>query len=397
MNIAHIALKNLKRNTTRTWLLIAIVSVVSGAIFSAAIFLKSADHAIKSVSDRLGADILVVPENAELKAKAAILSGEPTHFLMDKAILEKAKGIKGVKRVAPQLFIKPAPFTCCYNVDVFLIAFDPETDFTINPWLEKHIRRKIRADEVIAGKNIPVVPGDTILFFGTGFKIAGTMELTGMDFFDRAVFMSMDAAYKMAEDSRTKAKEPIEVKRDKISAVLVQVKDDYSADKVAIMLEHEIKGIKALVSDTVLITVKKQLSRLTKAALAISVILWIIVLLIMALAFFMIVNERTREIGLLKAMGANKAHISAMILLEASMLSGLGSIAGTLLGFVLLANFKGLILHYLKLPYIFPSSLYLVAAMMGSVVTSVFTGLLSALLPSINASKIDPYEAVRRF
>lgn len=34
-----------------------------------------------------------------------------------------------------------------------------------------------------------MVPGDSIPFFGTGFKVAGTMEPTGMEFFDRSAFM----------------------------------------------------------------------------------------------------------------------------------------------------------------------------------------------------------------
>ncbi len=57
---------------------------------------------------------------------------------MDRAMLDQVKVVDGVKNVTPQLFVKPTSFTCCFNVDVFLIAFDPETDFTVKPWLEKH-------------------------------------------------------------------------------------------------------------------------------------------------------------------------------------------------------------------------------------------------------------------
>ncbi len=395
MNIVYVSLKNLKRKLTRTWLLFAIVTVVACTLFSATLFLKSINNALKIGTYRLGADILVVPESAQKEAKSALLSGEPTQFLMDRSILDRVRAIDGVKNATPQLFVKPTSFTCCFNVDVFLVAFDPETDFTVKPWLEKNLNRKLGLDEIITGRSVPVIPGDKIPFFGTTFTVAGTMEATGMDFFDRAVFMSLDAAYRMAEESTKRAVQPIEIGRDKISTVLVQIKDDLTPDRVAIRIEHDISGVKALVSDTIISTVRKQLAGLIRAILIISVILWVIVLLIMAFAFYMIVNERRREIGLLRAMGANRGHIAAILLNEATMLSSAGGAAGILLGYGILFSFKNLMLHYLRLPYLFPSVPQLVTLTVVALFFSIVTGLLAALLPSLAVLKVEPYEAIR--
>ena len=145
-----------------------------------------------------------------------------------------------MKDATPQFFIKPTSFSCCFNVDVFLVAFDPETDFTVKPWLEKNLNRKLGSNEIIAGREVPVIVGDHIPFFGTTFRVAGTMEATGMDFFDRAAFMSLDSAYKMAENSKMKAIQTIEIGRDQISTVLVQVSEDFTPDRVAIRIEHDI-------------------------------------------------------------------------------------------------------------------------------------------------------------
>ena len=395
MNIAYVAFKNLKRKPTRTWLLFAIVAVVSCTLFSATLFLKSINNALRIGTYRLGADILVVPASAQDKAQSALLSGEPTQFLMDRKILDQVKHIDGVKNATPQLFIKPTSFTCCFNVDVFLVAFDPETDFTVKPWLEKNLNRKLAINEIITGRAVPVIPGDSIPFYGTTFRVAGTMQATGMDFFDRAVFMSLDAAYKMAETSKTRAIQPLEIGRDKISTVLVQIQDDYTPDRVAIRIEHEISGVKALVSDTVISTVRKQLSGLIHALLFVSIVLWVIILLIMAFAFYMIVNERRREIGLLRAMGANRGHIAAIILSEASMLSAAGGAAGIALGYGVLMSFQNLVLHYLKLPYLFPSPTQLIFLTVSALFFSIVTGLVSALLPSLTILNVEPYEAIR--
>ena len=323
------------------------------------------------------------------------MSGEPTTFLMDKSVLDQVKKVVGVKNATPQLFIKPTSFSCCFNVDVFLVAIDPNTDFTVKPWLEKHMSRKLGLNEIITGREIPVIVGDSIPFFGTTFQVAGTMEPTGMDFFDRSAFMSLDAAYIMAENSKTRAIQPVEIGRDKISTVLVQVNDDFTPDRIALKIEHDIPGVKALVSDTVISTVRKQLSSLIQGIVLISGILWIIVLLIMAFAFYMIANERRREIGLLRAMGANRLHIAEIILTEASLLSVAGGAVGIALGFSLLISFKNLMLHYLKLPYLFPSSAELVVLVASALVFSLLTGLLSALLPSLSVIKTEPYNAIR--
>ena len=396
MNTTYVALKNLKRKPTRTWLLLGIVAVVSCTLFAATLFLKSVNNALQTRTYRLGADILVVPVSAEAKVQTAILSGEPTQFLMDRSILGKVKGMEGVQSATPQLFIKPASFFCCLTEDVFIIAIDQSTDFTVRPWLEKNIGRMLSTGEVIIGGKIPVITGDTVPFFGTRFIVAGKMEPTGMNIVDRGVFMSMDAAYAMAENSKVKALQLLEIGKDKISAVLVQVQDDTRPDRVAIRIEHDIPGVKALVSDTVIITVRKQLAGLIRAIMAISAVLWLIVILIMAFAFTMIVNERRREIGLLRAMGANKRHIAAILLIEASLLSSGGGAAGILLGFGLLASFKNLLLYHLKLPYLFPSPLMFAGLVAGAFILSVMTGLLSGLLPSLVALRMEPYDAIRR-
>lgn len=395
MNIYYVAVKNLKRKKTRTALLFAIVTIVACTLFAATLFLRSINNALRIGTYRLGADILVVPSDAETKAKTALLSGEPTHFLMDRSVLDRVRSVDGVKTATPQLFIKPTSFTCCYNVDVFLIAFDPDTDFVVKPWMEKHLNRKLGMTEIITGREVPVIIGDVIPFYGTNFTVAGTMEPTGMDFFDRAVFMSLESAYRMSEDSSIKSLLPIRIGRDKISTVLVQVDSNVTPDRVAIRIEHDIAGIKAISSDTVISTVRKQISGLIQVVLLISVILWIIVLLIMSFAFTMIVNERRRELGILRAMGATRTHIATLILTEASAISAAGGICGFILGFALLAGLKTMLLQHLKLPYLFPYTSELITLLCGAMIISVGTGLASAMFPVASLFHQEPYEAIR--
>jgi putative ABC transport system permease protein len=396
LNIATFAVKNLRRKIIRTVLLLLAVAVVTGTLFSATLFISSMQNALKIGTYRLGADVLVVPEKYVAEARSALLAGEPTSFYMDRGILDRVRSVEGVRRASPQLFVKPSSFTCCYNVDVFLVAFDPGTDFTITPWLTKNLKKSLVGNEIITGREVPVMPGDTIPFFGTPFKVAGTMEPTGMKFFDHSVFMTMDEAYKMAENSKTMSMQPITVERDKISAVLVQVQDGYTPDRIAIRIEHDVEGVKAIASDEVISTVRKQLGGLLKGILAISAVLWILALLMIGFAFYMIVNERQRELGLLRSMGAKKRHIFRLIIAEALIISTAGGIVGLSVGSAVLVTFKGLILHSLRLPYLMPSITTLGELVSGAIIFSLLTGLLSSLLPAVSASRMEPYEAIRK-
>ncbi|MFO0752417.1 MAG: ABC transporter permease [Thermodesulfovibrionales bacterium] len=396
MRIVSLAVKNLRRKILRTVGLLLTVTVVSGTLFSATLFISSMQNALKIGTYRLGADVLVVPEKYASEARSALLAGEPTSFYMDRAVLEKVRSIEGVGTASPQLFIKPTTFTCCYNVDMFLVAFDPATDFTITPWIEGHLKKALTGSEVIAGRELPLIRGDSIPLFGTLFTVAGTMEPTGMKFFDRSVFMTMGAAYTMAENSKTEAMQPLSLERDRISAVLVRVREDFAPDRVALRIEHDIDGVKAIASDEVISTVRKQMGGLLKGILAVSALLWGVALLMMGFAFSMMVNERQRELGLLRAMGAKRGHVFRLVIAEAVVISAAGGVIGLCAGSLLMFSLKTSILNSLKLPYLLPPVQVLAGLIAGALLFSVLTGILSALLPAVSAGRMEPYEAIRK-
>ncbi len=389
-------MKNLRRRFVRTVLLVLGVVVVSGTLFSATIVMQSIQNSLRIGTYRLGADVLVVPEKYEASARNALLAGEPTSFYMKKDALDKVRAVDGVKNVSAQVFIQPASFSCCYSANVFIVGFDPRTDFTIKPWLEESIKTIPEGNEIVTGREIPVKVGDYIPFYGTEFKVVGTLEGTGMKFFDNTVFMPLETAYRMAEQSRKKARQVLNISSDDISAVLVQVKSDITPDRVAIRIEHDIPGVKAIVSDQVISTVRQQMFVLLRSIFLIVGVAWIMALLMIAVVFSMIVNERQREIGLMRAMGAKKSGIFRLIMSEAILLSGLGGILGVTVGGILVYSFKNLLIASLKMPYLWPSSFKIAVLVLGCIVLSIITGAIAALYPAYSVSKMEPYDAIRK-
>jgi putative ABC transport system permease protein len=99
------------------------------------------------------------------------------------------------------------------------------------------------------------------------------------------------------------------------------------------------------------------------------------------------VTERTKEIGVRRAIGARRADIIWQFLLEASALTGLGGVIGIALGFII--SF----LLNLLLPSL-PSRVPMVWVLIGFSV-SVAIGLIAGIYPAFKASRLDPIEALR--
>lgn len=98
------------------------------------------------------------------------------------------------------------------------------------------------------------------------------------------------------------------------------------------------------------------------------------------------VTERTREVGINKAIGATRRSIMTQFLTEAVIISLLGGIIGILLG-VLVGN---VVSYFMGGSFVFPWLWITVA-----VVTCTFVGLISGLYPALKAARLDPIESLR--
>jgi putative ABC transport system permease protein len=99
------------------------------------------------------------------------------------------------------------------------------------------------------------------------------------------------------------------------------------------------------------------------------------------------VTERTKEIGVRKALGATKATILWQFLVEAVTLTGVGATVGLILGVLTAFLIKT------KWPAI-PASTP-VSSIVAALLASAFTGILFGIIPAMRAAKLDPIDALR--
>jgi putative ABC transport system permease protein len=98
------------------------------------------------------------------------------------------------------------------------------------------------------------------------------------------------------------------------------------------------------------------------------------------------VTERTREIGVRKALGATKATILWQFLVEAATLTGIGAVIGLVLGTGLSAVIRTLTPIEAAVP---PT------AVVAALAASALTGILFGMLPAVRAARLDPVDALR--
>jgi len=182
--------------------------------------------------------------------------------------------------------------------------------------------------------------------------------------------------------------------RTSLFRILAEVRSsrdmDVAKEKVTALLaeRHGEEDVTVLTQDAVLSTFNQILAILTAALAGIATISLGVAGIGIMNVMLVSVSERTREIGLLKALGATGRQILSVFLIEAALISTAGGLLGVLAGL----GGALLIRHFLPE---FPAQppVWAVAAAVG---VSISVGILFGGLPARRASRLDPVEALMR-
>lgn len=395
LGLLNLAAQNLRRKPFRSFVTIAIVALAAGTLFSATLLIGSVQRSLDVGMARLGADLMVVPEGYQEVGQNALITGAPTSFYMDHSILDKVRDIQGVSQATPQLFIESMISSQCCSGHVQLVGYDPDTDFVIGPWLAQNLNRPLERDEVIIGSLVLANKGEQVHFYGHNFDVAGVLDATGMGT-DESVFMKMDTAYLMAKESAEVAASPLDVKPGQISSVFVKVTPGTNIDQVAQRIKVNVPGTMVITANELSRSVVDRISGFKRGFIAVDAIVWIMSLLTIAAIFSMIVNERQREIGLIRAMGGNKKFVFRLVLMEALLLTAIGGLVGIFVGGSGLFIFKTMITSSLGIPYLWPPLWYFGLMILATLGTALVTGAAASLYPAFNSSRLEPYAAIRQ-
>ena len=172
---------------------------------------------------------------------------------------------------------------------------------------------------------------------------------------------------------------------EKTTYILVKVRDSQQEAEVARRINAEIPGNKVQFTRDVFKSIETNIPALGVFLRTLVVLAAIVSTLVVLLAMYTTITERTREIGILKALGASRGYIVGVIEKEALLISVFGLIIGFVLSFV-----AGYVIHQAYgLLFEFTWKWALTAAAIG-----MFGGAVGALYPAIRASNLDPVNAL---
>ena len=389
-------IKNLVRKPGRTTVLTLLTAFLALAVFGGSVVVLSLRSGLNSLEARLGADIILVPSEAQSKVsfQNMFLQGTTGAFYMDASALDKALEVEGVEKAAPQTFLASLKADCC-SIKIQVIGIDPERDFTVQPWIARSLSRGLGDMDVAVGCKVEAGVGEIIRIYDQRCKVVARLEATGTGL-DTAVYCNMDtmnALLAAAEDKGVSHK--IESGDQLISAVYVKVKDGCDIDTVNSRLNGHIRKVTAVRTRSMLTGVSDSLAGVSRTVTILIAAVWALAFMILLLAFVLIIRERAREFAVLRLVGASRGMLSRMVLLESALCGLLGGLLGVGLAALLLFPFSGLIESALNLPYLMPDTGKTLLLAAGTVLLSVIVAALSSVMAAYRLSRIDPGTALR--
>ncbi len=234
----------------------------------------------------------------------------------------------------------------------------------------------------------PASVGDRITIEGTSFKIIGILDRIGNRQDDSQFLIPLDTA-------RTIFDEP-----DQIDIIIAQVEEGYDAGKVAEDVKEALRkdhGLKEGEEDFTVQTFEQLMDMFSSVFnLVITIVIGIaaISLLVGGLGImntmYMSILERTREIGIMKSIGATNRNVMAIYLVESGFLGLFGGAVGMTLGILIAKGIEFGIESFFHLRALITPEL-----IVGTLLFSFIVGVVSGLLPARRAARLQPVEALR--
>jgi putative ABC transport system permease protein len=393
--LSRLALQNLGRRRTRTTLLISAVAISSAIVFTGIVMLRSIETSMAGGFSRLGADLMVVTQNTLTNITAALLTVEPTDQTLDADLIERAQ-LAAISRVAPQRVFRSERSGLGNGESVDLIGYDPERDFTIRPWITQRLNRAMQPHDIILGAARDLPLGSQVVLYGQTFRVYAKLGPSGVGTHERGVFMTASDLLALTPKilERTGERPPM-LDPQKVSGFLIEVAPGATELQARFALLTHFGGVKIVSGGSLLTGMRQGVSMLLGGAYWLVAMIFASTALMVGILFSGIVVERYNELGMLKAIGARRAQIIGLLLIEALVVTGLGGAIGILFGGLLLRLFEHSLVYSLTkmgVPFFWLSQSAVVAVAIICVFGAALTGMIGAFMPAWRVSRKDPYD-----
>lgn len=398
----HSAVEALTVNKMRTLLATLGIVIGIGSVIALVSLGQSSQRSVQNQIQSLGSNLLTVMPGAQRSGNVREAMGSGTSLTSEdaEAILTSSE-VTTVKNVSPEYSRRAQIVAGRNNTNTQVLGVTPAyaavrkisvaSGFFITQYdVDGQSKVAVLGPQVVSdlfgeGSN-PI--GETVRLNGQAFRVVGVTTSrggTGFQNQDDMIFIPLTTAQKVVFGADNLSSISVEANsegvmtqaQDQVGYLLLSrhhLSDPAQAD-FSIMSQNDILSAASSVTGT--------FTTLLTGIAAISLIVGGIGIMNIMLVT---VTERTREIGLRKALGAKKKIITTQFLLESIILTGAGGVLGMAVG--ILASY--IISHFMTLPFtISPSAIILAIGVSGII------GVLFGWYPARKAANMQPIEALR--
>lgn len=393
-----LAIKNLRHRMSRSLLTLLGIAIGIMAIISLMGLGEGMQQAVTGELSSLS-DVIIVSTGGDIYS--AFGGGGSTNEYFTERDIADIERIQGVKEVTTQLTGYASAEYNGKTTIVSLTGMDSsvmrlqyaQTTLAEGTFLNEGDQNKIMIGYAIAH--------DT---FDADISVGGRIKINGEKFFVSGIFtkqgmggVSSDSLILMTiRDFKALTGQ------SNISIVYLRVYDVNDAESIASSIEEVVNanhGRKDFASATtmtsVLETVQSIIGILQLVLVAIASIALVVASIGIMNTMLTSVMERTREIGIMKAIGATNKDIMSIFIIEGILVSSIGGILGIILGVFGSQGLTIILNNFMRMGGTGLAPVITIMSVVLAVAVSIIVGVLSSLYPAWKAARMSPIEAVR--
>lgn len=383
MTLKEIALKNLIRRKGKVAFILAGLVIGVCTVVTIISLMEAMTSDINKKLEKYGANILIVPKSEKLTLTYGGISLGGVAFEMEEIREKDLVRIKSIKNAANIAAVGPLALGVI-NVDkhkVLLAGTDFKAIKILKPWWKVKGNLPIENEVILGDETARILnlrTGSFIEINGQKLRVSGVLQPTGSQD-DQLIFSRLETAQSLlGKEGRISMAEVAALcTACPITEMVKQISDALPSAKVM--------AIQQVVKSRM-----ETLSQFKKLSYGVSAIVILVGSLVVLVTMMGSVRERTKEIGIFRAIGFRKSHVVRIIFIETAIVSGFAGIMGYLLG---LAATKIAVRFFTESQSVsIPINFELAG---WAIVMAVLVGLVSSAYPALIAARLDPNEALR--
>ena len=390
-----LALRNIKEKGARSWLTIIGIFIGIAAVVALISLTQGLSQSVESEFEQAGTDTITVMAGRSSGTGGIGMVGAVGSYI-DEDSVDTIKNVRGVDNAEPMTMEFGQVKYRGTTERVPVVGVEPEL-FEIFPQYSVEEGRKLRDNDRFSAVIGPKVGSDVfddeiglrnnLDIEGNAIRVVGILESMGNPTDDRSVTIPLDTAQDMFNA------------QGKISMVYVSVHDSYEPSEVAEEIEEQLedergeKDFSVQTMEQILDAVNNILSMVQALFVGVAAISLFVGGVGIMSTMYTSVLEKTKDIGIMKAVGARNSDVMKIFLFESGLLGLTGGVLGVIIGLSIAKGAEYVIQEFYGLGML--EVAVTPELIIGALGFSFVVGTLSGVLPARSAAKLDPVDALR--